>query len=617
MVISDNGHGIEFGNLDKTFGFFLDSLKRQSFQRSSYIKGKKGKGRYSFSTFANKAVWNTAYLKDEVILEYDIVIRKENKDVFEDINHVKSKRTHTGTNVILSGIYELDASHFYDDKFSNFLADEFGWFLFLNRDLGYDLKINGISVNYEHLIADNEKKEILIKDGNSDDHSFFITYIRWENKIGDKYYYYFLNDGKRECAKRLTSFNNNAIDFHHSVYIESSFFNNFEAENNISEIEDSLFFKNQNHPVFKTLITRLNGYLNSKQKEYVKGIGADELILKFEKHQVFPKFSNNKYDQDRKKDLVNVIKELYTVQPKIFKGLKEEQERTFVGFLNLLLDTDERENILGIIESITHLTTEEREELTDVLKRTSLSKITKTIKLLENRFKTVELLKILVYTLKKFTTEREHIQKIIEENYWLFGEQYHLVSSDQNFQVMLNNYLYLIDGIEDKKEIKDYDWKRRPDIFACRKRNIPDVMEESSMLEENILVELKRPTVTLSKKEFRQVDDYLDFILKQDGFNSQKRIWKFYLVSNKVDDYILKQYDAFKDKGKRFLVQQAGRYEIFAMTWDDLFLTFEIKHQYLLDKLTFDKTSIQDILKSKGIQIESNEITSEIINLKE
>jgi hypothetical protein len=617
LVISDNGHGIEFEKLDKTFGFFLDSLKKNSFQRSSYIKGKKGKGRYSFSTFASTATWNTAYLKDGDILEYDIIIKKENKDEFEDLNHIKSKKTHTGTNVILSGINELDASHFYDESFKDFLAKEFGWFLFLNKNLGYDLKINGESINYQHLVADYEKKEIRIKDSNDEEHLFDITYIRWDIRVGDKYYYYFLNDEKRECAKRLTSFNNNAIDFHHSVYIESLFFKNFEIENNISEIDDSLFFRNQNNPVFKSLINRLHAYLHDKQKEFVKGIAADELISKFEKYQVLPRFSNNKYDQERKKDLINVIKELYTVQPKIFKGLKEEQEKTFVGFLNLLLDTDERENILGIIESITLLSTNEREELAGILKRTSLSKITKTIKLLENRFKTVELLKVLVYNFKDFTTERSHIQKIIEENYWLFGEQYHLVSADQHFQIMLNNYLYFLDGVEEKKEISGYDWKRRPDIFACRKRNIPDSMEDSSMLEENILVELKRPSVTLTRKEFRQVDDYLDFILKQDKFNSQKRIWKFYLVSNKIDDYIVKQYEAFKDKGKRFLVQQAGRYEIFAMTWDDLFLTFEIKHQYLLEKLTFDKTSIQDVLKAKGIKIDSDNITAEIINLKQ
>ena len=132
------------------------------------------------------------------------------------------------------------------------------------------------------------------------------------------------------------------------------------------------------------------------------------------------------------------------------------------------------------------------------------------------------------------------------------------------------------------------------------------------------MVELKRPSVTIGKEQFRQIDDYLDFILKQDQFNSQTRIWKFYVLSNKVDDYIEKQYTAFKDKGKRFLVHQSGRYEIYALTWDDLFRTFEIKHNYLLQKLEFDKTAIQEELKLKGVVLDSStsdEITKKVIEI--
>ncbi|MDM1352052.1 hypothetical protein HX017_17870 [Myroides marinus] len=54
-------------------------------------------------------------------------------------------------------------------------------------------------------------------------------------------------------------------------------------------------------------------------------------------------------------------------------------------------------------------------------------------------------------------------------------------------------------------------------------------------MEENIIVELKRPSVTIGKDQFRQIDDYLDFIIQQDQFNSQMRKWKFYVISNKVD----------------------------------------------------------------------------------
>ena len=77
----------------------------------------------------------------------------------------------------------------------------------------------------------------------------------------------------------------------------------------------------------------------------------------------------------------------------------------------------------------------------------------------------IEQLKNLVFDLKKFSTEREHIQIAIEENYWLFGEQFHLVSADDTFEKALSNYLYILDGNEDSQQIDSAERNRRPDIF--------------------------------------------------------------------------------------------------------------------------------------------------------
>jgi hypothetical protein len=139
-----------------------------------------------------------------------------------------------------------------------------------------------------------------------------------------------------------------------------------------------------------------------------------------------------------------------------------------------LLDTDERVNILNIIDDITRLTPEEREDLGNILKKTDFSRIIRMIKLIENRFLVIEMLKKLIYDLSKFTNERNHIQKAIEQNYWLFGEQYNIVSADENFEKALKEYLYAIDESEDKEsyKIKNQDRLRRPDIFICRSRNV-------------------------------------------------------------------------------------------------------------------------------------------------
>src|SRR5690554_3496821 len=77
ITISDNGHGINISELSKSFGAFLDSPKKQTFQRTSGTHGKKGKGRFSFTNFAEKAVWETRFLDGNgKLLSYEITIHK-------------------------------------------------------------------------------------------------------------------------------------------------------------------------------------------------------------------------------------------------------------------------------------------------------------------------------------------------------------------------------------------------------------------------------------------------------------------------------------------------------------------------------------------------------------
>ncbi|WP_319505122.1 ATP-binding protein [Bacteroides graminisolvens] len=591
FIISDNGDGINLSTIASTFGAFLDSQKQQSYQRTSDVRGKKGKGRFSFINFCSKAIWKTRYkAEDNSIIQYEITIGAGDKDHYETNNNQKITSGATGTDVYFHDLKDFSANHFYVPAFSEFLAQEFGWFLYLNKQKGYSLTMNGVEIDYEYLIAESETIPITISD-----YDFEISYIRWEKNIGDKFYYYYLKSDKFELGKELTSFNNNAINFFHSLYIISEYFDNFAFEEKPHPRLDGV--KNQSDDIYKILKKKLLSLLKEREKRFVKEGAANKLLSDYEQNGILPAFRDNKYDQERKQDLLNVIKEIYCIQPKIFKGLKKEQSQTCVGFLNLLLDTDERENILSILGSIVDISTEERVQLAQTLRTTSLSRILRTIKMIRNRCDVVEQLRNLVFDLKKFSTEREHIQLAVEDNYWLFGEQFHLVSADETFEKALSNYLHVLDGEKKKVKIDSPERNRRPDIFMCRKHKVADASDHSNMLEENVIVELKRPTVTIGKEQFRQIEDYVDLIKGEDGFNSQLRSWKFFVVSNKVDDYVKDQYKAFQDKNKRFLVHIKDQFEIYAMTWDDVFMLFEIKHRFLLDKLDFDKKTIEEEMK--------------------
>jgi hypothetical protein len=611
--IIDNGTGIKFEELDETFGNFNVSKKMNSFSNTGFVKGKKGKGRFSFTSFCNKAIWKTTYESlDNNFLSYKLEINKEDSQNYSTDDKVISKVKETGTILTLSDFYSLTSDMLEENSFENYLANEFGWFLYLNKEQDYKIIINGSKLYYDDIIIDNEDDVITIGD-----FEFKTSYIQWNENIGDKYFYYFLNNEKKESARKHTSFNNKAIDFHHSVYIESDYFDDFKIT---KKDEPSVLEKNQTDVVFKTLVTILNEKILEKEKHFIRNSQAENLIEKFNKSKILPLFKSNDYEQLRKKDLENVIKDIYCIQPKIFQNLNSTQSKTLVGFLNLLLDTEQRDNILDILESVVNLSDEERETLAHTLKKTSLSNITSLIKYLENRYNVVAILKTLIYKLESFTNERDHIQSVIENNYWLFGEEFHLVSADKHFEIVLNNYLEHLENNSDKKpdiEKINKDFKlKRPDIFISRKIDIPDLDNIDHTVEENIIVELKRPSVTIGKKQFSQIEDYLGYIVNEDRFNSQLRNWKFYLVGKSVDDYIKGLYENQKNKGKKFLVQSIKNYEIFALTWDDLFKIFENRHKQLINRLEF-KSSIIEELESKGITLStdsSNDLTSKAVN---
>jgi len=169
------------------------------------------------------------------------------------------------------------------------------------------------------------------------------------------------------------------------------------------------------------------------------------------------------------------------------------------------------------------------------------------------------------------------------------------------------NSLYLLYGEEDITAVLDEDAEneRRMDIFMCSIRNVETTFETT--LEENMIVELKSPKVVMNKKVLRQIEDYMDFVRRQPQFNSELRRWKFIAVCKEVDEYVKSQYKTFEDKGKVGLVSKLENYEVYALTWDDIFKSFEIKHKPLLDRLKYDREKIANEMMAEVSDVEGRE----------
>lgn len=598
LSISDNGEGIVYNSISDTFGAFLTSQKNLlSLKMKS--KANKGKGRFSFSAFATGAKWITTYKEPyfDDYKTYEIVLENDKKEVLNYTEPQMSAIKKTGTKVVFNNIFSLTSENMAFEVLEPALLKEFAWFLYLCKGRNLKININGKPIEYEKYInTEYSEKTLTTIDGNR----FEVTLIVWEEAIKEKFCCYFF-DSKDEVKNiETTSFNRNTVEFNHSVFVKSDFFDGQEClDTEMESNQISLFTDEDDKKVYKQLKKFIAGFIEKKIGNYMSQKADDAVRQMIEERKTFPEFSDDPYGKMQKQDLEKVTKEIYKLEPKIFYKLKPVQEKSLLGFLNLLLNSKERENVLTIVEQIVELTPEQRQDFSDMLRKTKLENVIDTIKFIQERYKVIELLKAIVFDMPQYANERNHIQKIVQQHFWLFGEQFNLVSADERMKNALEKYINILYGGKDTDSTLDEDaeQERRMDIFLCNNREVETSF--GTTLEENIIVELKAPRVILSKKVLRQIEDYMDFVRKQPSFNSEYRRWKFIAVCKEVDEDVKGRYKTFEDRGKVGLVHEIDNYEVYALTWDDIFKSFELRHAPLLKRLNYDREKLAEELMNE------------------
>ena len=592
IIISDNGSGINYHELSDTFGAFLVSQKN-SLSLKEKAKANKGKGRFSFSIFSTSAEWHTVFSDEGHNKKYTIVLSNANKQEFDYSNLEDAEEMLTGTSVVFHNITGISPEDLSFESLGECLLKQFSWFLYLHKHQDYKIILNGEALDYKEHINVNLS---ISKTENIDGNDFEIDLIVWNQRINEKYSCYLMDS---KCSLKnidTTTFNRNTVGFSHSVFVKSKFIDNC-SRVSLADSDQLIMGNPQEYDaVIKKLRKVIQDLIGQQIRVYMSGKADEEIRKMIEEKKTFPIFSDDEYGQLRKRDLIRVTKEIYCAEPRIFYKLSEVQEKSLLAFLNLLLISEERENVLNIIEQIVDLSTEERANFAGILRKTRLENVIETIKFIDSRYQVIEILKQLIYDLTVFTTERTHIQEIIEKHFWLFGEQYNLASADVNMYRALEGYLNILYGANapDAQLTPDEEENRRLDIFMCHSRRVEDSV--GSMLDENIIVELKAPRVPLTYKVYRQIEDYMRYIRKQPQFASTLRRWKFIAVCREVDDEVKALYKTFESHNKHGLVAIYENFEIYALSWDDIFKSFDLRHSFMLDKLKLSRDELTKML---------------------
>ena len=137
------------------------------------------------------------------------------------------------------------------------------------------------------------------------------------------------------------------------------------------------------------IIGKTKLFLKNKRKPFLKK-HSKKIVEEYKNEGIIIVDEKDPFELIQAGELENVFMEVYVIQPKLFASLNNEQKKIFIGFLKLLLKSDEKEQVLDVIASITELDSNERKELSEILKVTRLNRIVKTINLINDRYKTVK-----------------------------------------------------------------------------------------------------------------------------------------------------------------------------------------------------------------------------------
>lgn len=193
------------------------------------------------------------------------------------------------------------------------------------------------------------------------------------------------------------------------------------------------------------------------------------------------------------------------------------------------------DKLTTILHEVVSLSEADRDTLTRLLSETTLSAIIRSANLVTSRHKFLAGLEHLLFdpTDSGDVGERDHLHKILENELWVFGEGYHLMSSERSLTELLRSHLKL-QGLPDRgvAPVKRWDGKSgRTDLHLAARHKEHDRIR-------HLVVELKAPDISAGRKEIDQVEDYANAVLSNAAFAGDKATWDFILVVTDYDDIV-------------------------------------------------------------------------------
>lgn len=261
--------------------------------------------------------------------------------------------------------------------------------------------------------------------------------------------------------------------------------------------------------------------------------------------------------------------------------------RTTLGLLKVAV-ASEPSSVPKILDQLMPLPKREQEELARLLVRTPLSKIIEANTILTNRLDFLAVLREMVFDTEtsRRVKERKELHKILEKELWIFGDEYALLASDKGLDEVLARHLSIL-WPERSGKRKAASVVRRSDGT----RGIIDLMLSQQRRgvdrREHLIVELKRPSVTITQTEVAQIKSYAEAVASDPQFHAIKVHWDFWVISSELERTVSRDANA-PGLPPGQIAGWDDNIRIWAKTWSQIIDECEMRLRHFKDALQYD-----------------------------
>ncbi len=576
VVVLDDGEGIDFATLSDTFGSFNESAKKANLSQ----KGEHGRGRLAFHRLCRNAAWFTMHKKINAVINVAEPTIKDFEGRLLEEDAQKPELLAQGQGTLVELTHFTGALPTPDELREKF-AVEFGWYLALHTEKRLILNDADLEV---------PRHESVIQDIFTDDERFHSQVIRWEQRpMSEKSFLYLLNSIGAPVYKVLSSLNQKP-NFFTSVCVTSSWADTFSQEQDLLNPEAHT----PASPVWKKFKTQLDQLSQSVYDEFLR-LRAEEVVQGYEVEGYFPTYAElDEVERDwRHQHTRALVRNIYIAEPRVFHRATKKQAKLIIRLLDRLAISNENDALFEVLEGALDLDANSVRDLAHQLRHAKFENIVASIEVLQRRATAVQQLRFVMNEHYREVLETPDLQKIIENNTWLFGPRYETIGAEEDTftkvarnvrdEIMTRNPV----DFEDVDIAEDLPGaKRQTDLFLARK--FPSLDSMGNKVYKCIVVEIKRPAISLNKKHLRLLEDYAEIIQSQPQFKSEKMHFELILLGRQIssaDTNITSRLNTHVLRNDPGLITDDPRTKLYVMNWYSLLDGFELTHGFMLDKL--------------------------------